>query len=115
MDQRAPSREPQGAYGSSGMPRSSSQSSFGPGGEGRGGGAAYSSNSRGGIPEPIFNVWQPTARVLAMSEDTVKEIRQRLKVIVTVEEGEAPPAAPIESFAEMVSAVQSGGPQLLAA
>lgn len=100
-----PSRDGMGGGGSRGpppsaLPRSGSQGAFAPematrssGGYGRG----------GAPPEAVFNVWQPTARVKSMGEDTIKEIRQRLKVVVAVEAGEPPAAAPIESFAEMVS------------
>ncbi|GIL78706.1 hypothetical protein Vretimale_397 [Volvox reticuliferus] len=79
--------------GSSGLQRSGSTQSFGDGGRGY---------HRGGpIVDAVFANWQPTNRVLALSDETVQEIQLRLKVSVDVTEGEPKAAPPIESFQEM--------------
>ena len=54
-------------------------------------------------PEAVFATWAPSERVQGLSEDQVKDIRQRLNVTVTVADGQPPIPAPIESFQEMVS------------
>lgn len=90
---------PSGGFGrqqSSGLPRTSSSQSFHDGGRGGGYG-------RGAPVEPVFANWQPTQRVLSLSEETIQEIRQRFKVTVEVTPGQPKAAAPIESFQEMVS------------
>ncbi len=74
-----------GRQGSSGLPRSGSTQSF----------------NRAPI-EPVFSTWQPTSRVLSLSDDTIAEIRQRLKVTVEDRTDGEKAAPPIESFAEMV-------------
>eukprot|EP00198_Chlamydomonas_reinhardtii_P008101 XP_001697438.1 predicted protein [Chlamydomonas reinhardtii] len=78
-------RRGDGGYGrqGSGLPRTGSTQSF----------------NRAPI-EPVFNTWQPTSRVLSLSDDTIAEIRQRLKVTVEGTEDDKA-ASPIESFAEM--------------
>ncbi len=90
---------PSGGFGrqqSSGLPRTSSSQSFHDGGRSGGYG-------RGAPVEPIFANWQPTQRVLSLSDETIQEIRQRFKVTVEVTPGQPKAAAPIESFQEMVS------------
>lgn len=81
--------------GSSSLPRTGSTQSFGDGGR------AYNRNAP--AAEAVFAKWQPTSRVLALSDETIREIRQRLKVLVEVAEGEPIAAPPIESFQEIVS------------
>lgn len=56
---------------------------------------------RRGPVEPIFKPWQPSARVQALTQDQINDIRQRLNVTVEVPEGQPPVVCPIESFHEM--------------
>lgn len=53
--------------------------------------------------EAVIGRWEPSDRVKALDEEQIADIRQRLNVDVEVTEGQAPAAAPIESFKDMVS------------
>ena len=57
----------------------------------------------GEAPEPVFASWAPSERVQGLTEDQIKDMRQRLNVTVQVADGQPPVPAPIESFQEMVS------------
>lgn len=52
--------------------------------------------------EPVFATWLPSERVQGLSEDQVKDIRQRLNVTIQIADGQPAVPAPIESFQEMV-------------
>nr|XP_010922760.1 LOW QUALITY PROTEIN: ATP-dependent RNA helicase DBP2-like [Elaeis guineensis] len=53
------------------------------------------------VPEPVFNQWKPSDRVLALSPDQIEEVRLRLNVEVAVSSDSLPAPAPIESFNDM--------------
>ena len=53
-------------------------------------------------PEAVFAPWAASERVQGLSEEQIKDIRQRLNVTVQVADGQPPVPAPIESFQEMV-------------
>jgi hypothetical protein len=46
--------------------------------------------------------WQPSLRVLAMSEKMVADVRTRLNLLVEVGDAAEPAPGPIESFDDMV-------------
>ena len=87
-----------------GMNRSPSSASVGGGGGGqvmsRSGSSVRLNNSE--ALEPVFASWLPSERVQGLSEDQVKDIRQRLNVTIQIAEGQPAVPAPIESFQEMV-------------
>jgi ATP-dependent RNA helicase DDX5/DBP2 len=66
-----------------------------------------------GPVEPVFIDWKPSERVLALTEEQISDIKQRLNVTVEVPEGQPPAASPIESFQEMVSPTLGLQPQLM--
>ncbi|KAK9167886.1 hypothetical protein Syun_000026 [Stephania yunnanensis] len=53
------------------------------------------------IPEPLFEQWKPSERVLRMKPEQIEEVRLRLNVDVTVASESPPAPAPIESFTDM--------------
>ncbi|KAG1338160.1 DEAD-box ATP-dependent RNA helicase 20-like [Cocos nucifera] len=53
------------------------------------------------VPEPVFNQWKPSDRVLALSPEQIEEVRLRLNVEVEVSSDSLPSPAPIESFNDM--------------
>eukprot|EP00798_Chlamydomonas_sp_ICE-L_P028737 gene28737-31915_t len=101
---------------SSRLPHSSSQASIGSGAGSlsRSGSSAQVNNEQGprsGMSrsgstatikiDPVFLDWQPSDRVLALKEEQINEIKQRLSIKVEVREGQPPAASPIESFQDM--------------
>jgi len=50
---------------------------------------------------PSRQQWQPSARVLALTEEQQQETRERLNIVINDSAGK--PVSPIESFDEMVS------------
>lgn len=53
------------------------------------------------VPEPVFEQWRPSDRVLAFSPEQIEEVRQRLNVDVTVTSDSTRAPAPVESFGDM--------------
>ncbi|KAK9124785.1 hypothetical protein Sjap_014387 [Stephania japonica] len=53
------------------------------------------------VPEPLFEQWKPSDRVLRMKPEQIEEVRLRLNVDVTVASGSLTAPAPIESFTDM--------------
>ncbi|KAL5710074.1 RNA helicase [Ranunculus cassubicifolius] len=53
------------------------------------------------IPEPVFQQWKPSERVLSLKPEQIEEVRLRLNVDVNVPSGSPPAPAPIESFTDM--------------
>ncbi len=51
-------------------------------------------------PKAVFPDWQPSERALNMSEEQIKEARERLSISV---EGETSTSVPLEAFDDMVS------------
>lgn len=56
---------------------------------------------RDGPADAVIGKWQPTPRVLALDEEQIADIRQRLNVDVVVPDGQPPAMPPIESFKDM--------------
>jgi hypothetical protein len=81
-----------------GIPRSGSFARSGSYGDLRGGGGR-----RHEAVEVRFPEWKPSERVLALTDEQVVDIRQRLSIQVSDEPEMPPPVAPIESFKDMVS------------
>lgn len=58
-----------------------------------------SSKASSATPQAVFPDWQPSKRALNMSEEQIKEARERLSITV---EGETSSSVPLESFDDMV-------------
>lgn len=58
-----------------------------------------SSKASSATPQAVFPEWQPSKRALNMSEEQIKEARERLSITV---EGETSTSVPLESFDDMV-------------
>ncbi|KAH7657596.1 ATP-dependent RNA helicase DDX5/DBP2 protein [Dioscorea alata] len=52
-------------------------------------------------PEPVFQPWRPSDRVLSLTLEQIEEVRMRLNVDVTVATDSPPAPAPVESFTDM--------------
>lgn len=63
--------------------------------------------------EPRFANWKPSERIQAMTDEQIRDTRERLNVTVesdtNSEEGTKQDVAPIESFDDMVRAGKRGG------
>jgi len=93
------------SLGGDGGPRAAGGPTGGSSGGGGGGGGGGGYRSRGGDPPPVvLGEHKLSDRVNALTEEQIDEIRGRLNVLVEVEDGEPPPAPPVESFKEMVRA-----------
>ncbi|XP_024020033.1 DEAD-box ATP-dependent RNA helicase 20 [Morus notabilis] len=53
------------------------------------------------VADPVFPLWKPSERVLAMNPEQIEEVRLRLNVDVTSPPDSEPASAPIESFTDM--------------
>ena len=58
------------------------------------------SSKASAAPQAVFPEWQPSERALNMSEEQIKEARERLSISV---EGETSTSVPLEAFDDMVS------------
>ncbi|XP_039144027.1 DEAD-box ATP-dependent RNA helicase 52A-like [Dioscorea cayenensis subsp. rotundata] len=52
-------------------------------------------------PEPVFQPWRPSDRVLSLTLEQIEEVRMRLNVDVTVAADSPPAPSPVESFTDM--------------
>ena len=58
------------------------------------------STTASATPQAVFPEWQPSKRALNMTEEQIKEARERLNISV---EGETSSSVPLEAFDDMVS------------
>ena len=58
-----------------------------------------STKASSATPQAVFPEWQPSKRALSMSDEQIKEARERLSITV---EGETSTSVPLESFDDMV-------------
>ncbi|ERN04183.1 DEAD-box ATP-dependent RNA helicase 20 [Amborella trichopoda] len=53
------------------------------------------------VPEPIFQQWKPSDRVLRLMPEQIEDVRLRLNIDVSIPLDSLPAPAPIESFEDM--------------